>query len=954
VAESVPGAFTVRITGPGGTAGGLGALVAARQVVTCAHVVNVALGRDALAQAQPRQRVLVEFPMLDGGHRGPIEASVVMWRPPSPAVGVASDDLAGLELTGGQLPPGAVPGRLAVEPPRAAASASIFGYPATASRPDGVWVATSIRGQVANGRLHLDSTLDSALRVEPGFSGSPVLDDTSGRIAGLLVVAPRPQTGMRDSYAISAERPRLAWPDVLAGRWQAGAGAARRRETGELTILHLSDLRFDRDRPPGSSGAGASGTDRAEHPLFGRLHADIAGLASDAGLHPDLLVVTGNLAERGLPIEFAAAVSCIGALAEEADIPRRHVAIVPGDHDVNRLTCQAYFLQEEGAGREPAAPYWPKWQHYADAFRDFYADARDVTFTPDEPWTLFEMEDLAVVVAGLNSTMADSHREADHHGEIGARQLRWFATRLAERREQGWLRLGALHHDVAAGAHPAESGMRDTGDLHRVLGDGKLLNLMLHGQTADAALHRLPSGLLALSAGSAAVPTASASAQYQLVTVRRDGLTRAGRQYTAGHRRWVGDTRISANGTDWRDRVRCELADVDRALPPGEFPEGGDRPDAPFEDAGTRLARSRPTPRASDFFGRVKDATRAKAGEAVITERPQDGYLRVTVSHGGGQIDQWPVGVIDGPATEEEIADFVERVHRQFAADVPAVRSVLVYRPPTVSAALADSASRRGVLLQSLVEYQGMLDLGPLTEAQRERLANDRIYPAGMYVDQRYRIVSGGGHTDEVRTGLIDRAVRWLGDESARLVVVLGDFGRGKTSFLRQLTREMPARLPSVTPVLVELRSLEKAPSLDELLAQHLARQGVDDINLTRLRYMIGSGRIALLLDGFDELELRVGYENAADYLQTLLFSVTEQAKIILTSRTQHFRSVRQVRDALVGRIGTTGEQRSASGSRQGRRAESWCSRTSRRSRFRSSSPTSTRAMLTGRKPDSA
>jgi uncharacterized protein YjbI with pentapeptide repeats len=124
-----------------------------------------------------------------------------------------------------------------------------------------------------------------------------------------------------------------------------------------------------------------------------------------------------------------------------------------------------------------------------------------------------------------------------------------------------------------------------------------------------------------------------------------------------------------------------------------------------------------------------------------------------------------------------------------------------------------------------------------------------------------------------------------------------------------------------VTPVLVELRSLEKAPSLDELLAQHLARQGVDDINLTRLRYMIGSGRIALLLDGFDELELRVGYENAADYLQTLLFSVTEQAKVILTSRTQHFRSVRQVRDALAGRIAAIG--RTALGERVEARPES-------------------------------
>ena len=100
---------------------------------------------------------------------------------------------------------------------------------------------------------------------------------------------------------------------------------------------------------------------------------------------------------------------------------------------------------------------------------------------------------------------------------------------------------------------------------------------------------------------------------------------------------------------------------------------------------------------------------------------------------------------------------------------------------------------------------------------------------------------------------------------------------------------------PALLPVLVELRSLEKAPTLDELLGQHLVRQGVEDINPAKLRYMIRSGRLALLFDGFDELELRVGYENAADYLQTLLESVSERAKIVLTSRTQHFQSTDQV-----------------------------------------------------------
>jgi hypothetical protein len=215
----------------------------------------------------------------------------------------------------------------------------------------------------------------------------------------------------------------------------------------------------------------------AEHPLFGRLHADIAGLAADAGLRPDLLVVTGNLAERGLPVEFRAATAFIGALAEEAEIPRRHVAIVPGDHDVNRFSCQAYFLDEEGEGREPAPPYWPKWRQYEAAFREFYAGVGGVTFTPDEPWTLFEMPDLAVVVAG-----------------------------------------------------PANCA--------------------------------------------------------------------------TGPRRWVGDTRVSATGTDWRDRVTGALASVDTALPPPVAPQG---PRGRQAAASSRNAHSRERHAWADTDGRDTD-----------------------------------------------------------------------------------------------------------------------------------------------------------------------------------------------------------------------------------------------------------------------------------------------------------------------------------------------------------
>ena len=70
------------------------------------------------------------------------------------------------------------------------------------------------------------------------------------------------------------------------------------------------------------------------------------------------------------------------------------------------------------------------------------------------------------------------------------------------------------------------------------------------------------------------------------------------------------------------------------------------------------------------------------------------------------------------------------------------------------------------------------------------------------------------------------------------------------------------------------------------------------------MRHLISRGRVALLLDGFDELVQRVSYPTAASYLGTLLAAATGEAKIVLTSRTQHFSDDSQVRDALLSTPG--------------------------------------------------
>ncbi|ACU40232.1 eIF2A-related protein [Actinosynnema mirum] len=766
-------------------------LLAGGKVMTCAHVVNHALRRHEREAGKPDAPVRLQF--------GPrtVTARVAHWMPPPAREGDPGDDIAGLEVTP---PPDIPPARLITTLPRPNTVVRIFGYPGKPLRPDGAWVDALVKGRNSRGHLQLEST--SALRVQPGFSGSPVWDDVTGRVVGIIATA---GTSTPDSYAISAEQLRVGWSALGSSR------TAKRPDT--VTALHLPGPR-----------AGGRGWAFTASDLLRDLPADTP---------PDLLVVAGDLTEQGGKAEFAQAFRLLADLAEDLDLPRDRVLVVPGAHDVNRKACKAYFDTAEADDEAPVPPFWPKWKQFSAAFDRFY-DGHSPTFTADEPWTLFEIPDLSTVVAGFNSTTADTHERATT--SLGRDQVARFRTWLDGFREPDRLRLGVVHGESSGSAWPDE--------LHH-----------LFSSPAD-------------------------NDGYQLVSFDASRTTRQARRFADG--RWTGDTRISPTGTAWRvtERRRAEPAQESPPPPPGNA-----------------------------FFDRVVEATRFAHPDASTVPHPEKSYLRVGLPIPGGGVDYRPVGVVDGDLTERAVDAFVVDVHRHFTAEDPGTRSEIVYSGRLASADLVGRATRRGVSPRSWVEYRGLLDLGPLEERLRNALARDKVYPEALYTAQRYRVV-GRHSSGEVEPDLLARVLDWLGLRARQFVVVLGDFGRGKSFLLRQLARALPEHLGGVTPLLVELRSLQKAPTLNQLLANALVGQGVAVVDVDKLRYMIASGRVALLFDGFDELELRVGYDNAADYLRTLLEVVGGEAKVVLTSRTQHFRSAAQVLTALGDEVVATGASR--------------------------------------------
>jgi hypothetical protein len=67
---------------------------------------------------------------------------------------------------------------------------------------------------VPGGRLQLESGVDAALRIQPGYSGSPVCDE-NGLVLGMVAAAAPGRSAERDSYVIAADDLRAAWPQLL-------------------------------------------------------------------------------------------------------------------------------------------------------------------------------------------------------------------------------------------------------------------------------------------------------------------------------------------------------------------------------------------------------------------------------------------------------------------------------------------------------------------------------------------------------------------------------------------------------------------------------------------------------------------------------------------------------------------------------------------------------------------
>jgi hypothetical protein len=183
----------VRIWNANKSAVGTGVLVTDSLVLNCAHVIARVLGISDDTPEMPAGEISLDFPLVAPETR--VTVRVSQWLPVQPD---GSGDLACLELRSPS-PPGTQPVPLMAVTELWGHPFRAFGFPA--AHDSGVWASGILRSKQADGWIQIEDVKQTGYFVEPGFSGTPVWDETVKGVVGITVTAEK-RRDVRAAFAI--------------------------------------------------------------------------------------------------------------------------------------------------------------------------------------------------------------------------------------------------------------------------------------------------------------------------------------------------------------------------------------------------------------------------------------------------------------------------------------------------------------------------------------------------------------------------------------------------------------------------------------------------------------------------------------------------------------------------------------------------------------------------------
>ncbi|XHR84796.1 MAG: metallophosphoesterase [Gloeotrichia echinulata GP01] len=211
-----------------------------------------------------------------------------------------------------------------------------------------------------------------------------------------------------------------------------------------MYILHLSDLHF------GTTDNADLWQSQLAEDLRYELKCE----------HLDALLISGDIANKSTKEEYEAAESFLDNLCDAFSIQRKHIVIVPGNHDINWDLSRT------------------KHERRFDYFRDFYKDIKRKPYplSPDKQGILYLFSEQKLLFLGLNSAWKLDHDDTKS-ADINNNAFNEALDKIRQNSEyHDWLKIAVWHHPLNSNS---EDRIKDHGFMQRLAISG--FRLALHG-----------------------------------------------------------------------------------------------------------------------------------------------------------------------------------------------------------------------------------------------------------------------------------------------------------------------------------------------------------------------------------------------------------------------------------------------------------------------------------------
>jgi len=214
-----------------------------------------------------------------------------------------------------------------------------------------------------------------------------------------------------------------------------------------------------------------------------------------------------------------------------------------------------------------------------------------------------------------------------------------------------------------------------------------------------------------------------------------------------------------------------------------------------------------------------------------------------------------------------------------------------------------EAAKRNGIvcqtyndLLRSMANFDHYID-DLIDNFQKSVISKRYIEMEGSKVDMRIPI--------EIKS--MEQYIKeWVRNGRTNHVSILGEYGSGKTTLCQKIAHDLALvykqdPISNRIPILINLRDYSKAMNLKQLITDLLVNtHRIQNMTNSIFMKMNEAGKLVLIFDGFDEMAQKVNMNitvrNFEELAQT---AIPENSKVILTCRTEYFRSNREEREIL-------------------------------------------------------